>query len=230
MRTPLQVLLGAVFCVLLIACANVANLLLASGLARRRELAIRLALGAGARDLARQLTLESAAALDHRRRRSASCWRAGWCRRSSPSPARSCRARDDRDRRPRPGVHRRRLDRGRHLLRHRAALRAARCRELASAVREGDVRTGSGAGRRVGNGLVVAEIAVAFTLLVGAGLLVKNLVLLRSRDAGIQTDRIVAFDVAPRRSALQGRGRRRARSIASCTPGCRTRLASRASA
>src|SRR5262249_24330512 len=71
-----------------------------------------------------------------------------------------------------------------------------RTRELVSAVREGDTRTGSGTGRRFGNGLVVAEIAIAFALLVGAGLLVKNLVLLRSRDAGIRTDRIVAFDVS----------------------------------
>ena len=63
-------------------------------------------------------------------------------------------------------------------------------------MREGDTRTGSGGGGRFGNGLVVAEIAIAFALLVGASLLVKNLILLQRRDAGIQTARIVAFDVA----------------------------------
>src|SRR5262249_16795936 len=72
-----------------------------------------------------------------------------------------------------------------------------RMSELAAAVREGDTRTASGGGRRFGDGLVVAEIALAFALLVGAGLLVKNLVLLKSRDAGIRTGPLVAFDLAP---------------------------------
>ena len=195
-RTPLTVLLGAVFLVLVIACANVANLLLASGIARQRELAIRVALGAERRDLARQMVSESvllAAAGGV-----PGIVLAGWVQRTFVALAGT----------QLPRATNIALDTRVLVFAAAATLAvgvlcglwpvlALSARDLASAVREGDARTTSGSGRRFGNGLVVVEIALAFALLVSAGLLVKDLTMLRNRDAGIRVDRIIAFDVAP---------------------------------
>jgi putative ABC transport system permease protein len=195
-RTSLQMLMGAVVLVLLIACANVANLLLASGMARQREFAIKMTLGAGLRDIARQLTIEGVllALTGGLLGIALARWTVQLfvALAGTQLPRAATIAVDARVVAFTLivsllvgvfcGVW--------PLLRLRA-------RELTSSVREGDTRTGSAGGRRLGDSLVVAEIALAFALLVGAGLLVKNLMLLRNRDAGISTDHIVSFSIAP---------------------------------
>ena len=200
---PLRVLMGAVALVLLIAVANVANLLLASGLARRRELAVRSALGATRADLARQLAMEGV--LLAATGGALGLFLAHWLittfvRLAGNTLPRSASISIDGS-----------------VLAFALALSLLtgmlcglwpiirlRARTLAQAVREGDLRTGTQAGgRRFGSGLVVAEIALAFSLLVGAGLLVKNLVGLQARDTGFNPERLVAFDLAPTGAAYR---------------------------
>ena len=194
-RGSLQVLLGAVLMVLLIACANVANLLLASGFSRRRELAIRLALGASHRDVARQLTCE--ALLLSLTGGALGLLLAFWAMRVFLGLAANALPRA-------ASIH---ID-GR-VVAFTALLSIAvgvvcglwplirlRLSTLTSAIREGDTRTASGSAT-FGNGIVIAETALAFALLVGAGLLAKNLVLLEHRDAGINPDHVIAFDISP---------------------------------
>jgi predicted permease len=193
-RGPLQVLMGAVLCVLLIACTNVANLLLASGLSRRREIAVRLTLGASTTQIARQLVAEALVlALAGG---AVGLALAVWIVRLFVVLARNNL--------PRAST----IQVDASVLIFTAAISIVvgvvcglspmfrlKMRSLTTTLRAADTRTVSG-GTTFGNGLVIAEIAIAFALLVGAGLMVKNLLLLERRDAGITTDHVIAFDLS----------------------------------
>lgn len=188
-RDALFVLLGAVTLVLLIACVNVANLLLARGLARRPEIAVRAALGAGRGRIARQLLVESAVL-------AVVGGLAGILLSALALPGVVHAAVSA----GLPRVEEIVLD-GRVLA---AGLLATILTVLVAGVvpawllsRGSDgmiVRGGRGAGqpagtRRMGKVLVASEVAIALVLLVGAGLLGQSLRRLLSENLGFATDR-----------------------------------------
>jgi len=196
-RPALYVMLGAVAFVLLIACANVANLLLARATARQRELAVRSALGAGRGRLIRQLLAES---LVLACAGGAAGLLLGWW-----------------------GLHLlrvvvaeripiQRLDMvgvdGSVLIFTVAASMlsgvffglipafSASSSSLLALMKEGG-RTGSSArGKRARSAFVVVEVALALVLLVGAGLLVRSFIHLLNVDAGFNTDRTITMRVS----------------------------------
>jgi putative ABC transport system permease protein len=199
-RPALFVLLGAVGFVLLIACANVANLLLARAASRRRELAVRTALGAGRFRLVRQLLTESAMlAL------------AGGALGVLLAFA-GVRALVRLDPGGVPLLDAARVDGVVLAFSLGVSVLTGLLFGLAPAIRQsrlnvqGALRSdGRSAGtdrprRRFRSALVVAEVAMAIVVLIGAGLLMRSFVALQRVRTGFDAGASLSFQISPPRS------------------------------
>ncbi len=193
---PLLLLLAAVGLVLLIACANVANLLLARATSRAKEFAVRAALGAGRARIVRQLLTESAvlalagAALGI----GLAYW--GVQGLSGLLPPTFPRAESIRVDEWVLGFALT-LSLGASLLFGLAPALFAADPQLHTTLQESGGRPGEGAGRRrARNLLVTAEVALAMVLLVGAGLLIRSFAALLSVNPGFETRKILKAEVS----------------------------------
>src|SRR6185295_11239787 len=196
-QKALTALIAAVGFLLLICCANVANLLLARGVAREREMAIRQALGAGAWRLARQILTESIllAGLGGLAGLLLAYWAAPLLVALNPIQPLAF-----------AGVFSNiRIDErvlGFTMAVSLAAgvvvslipvLKTARSDRLMTLIKQGEMRTGgAAAGRRWLSALVVSEIAVAMTLLVGGGLMLQSFQRLQKIDLGFRPDNLLS--------------------------------------
>jgi putative ABC transport system permease protein len=193
-RRALWVLLGAVTFLLLIGCINIANLLLARGTARRREIAVRIVLGAGRARLARFVMMEALLL---------SGFGVTLGLALAYGALRVMQALEI------PGIPRL-ADAGLNLWVLGFAIGAAALTGflsglapalqawaggVASALRDSDRQKGSRGQGRLRAALVTGEVALSFLLLVGAGLLIRSFAQLMNVNHGFQTENRLVFSV-----------------------------------
>lgn len=191
-RTALLVVLGAVGFVLLIACANVAGLLVARGAARRREMAVRTALGAGRGRMIRQLLTESVvlAVAGGAAGLLVAVWTLQLLISAAPENL--------------PRLDDVTLDLRVALFAFAATLAVGILFGLAPSLQASksdlnhDLRDGGRGGTtRTGarNAMVVAQVALALVLLIGAGLMLTSFARLRAVDPGFRTTELVTVQL-----------------------------------
>ena len=194
-RLELLLVFAAMFCLLLLVCANVASLAIARGVARAREMAIRLALGAGGSRVTRQLIAESvlSAIVTMVIAIVLTAWWVDAALSIAPAGI--------------PRLHE--VAMNARVASFAAVLallvtavgnavptfRASRT-PIAGALKDG-AAVSAGASGRLRAGLVVAEIAAAVMLLVGAGLLARTFAELRRVDVGFDTSNLLVLRITP---------------------------------
>jgi putative ABC transport system permease protein len=193
---PLLLLLAAIGVVLLIACANVANLLLSRSLGRRKEFTLRAALGAGRMRLVRQLLTESIVLAFLGGILGIALAEAGIYFVKAFGPPNIPRLREvSLDFRVFAFAIAGTLASG-ILFGLAPALGAAR-ENLVEALKEGGQRAGGSlAGARVRNALLVSEVSLAFVLVVAAALLVQTFSHLLRVDPGFNPTRVLTFELS----------------------------------
>src|SRR5581483_2189840 len=197
-----ELMLGAVGMVLLIACANVANLALARASARQKEIAVRLALGAGRARIARQFLAESlvlavaGGALGLLLAQSAVVFFEAMFRPDTGASRARLLQWDQVSLDPAVLLFTLVLSIATGLLFGIFPAIAARRGDVNPALKEGGRGSTSARGASLRSVLVASEIAIALVLVIGAALLMRSFLRLRAADAGFDPRNVVTMTVS----------------------------------